>query len=86
MLLKRQDEFVRTLVGKVLGYGLGRGLEDGDHCTIQKLTDALKQDNYRARTLIREVVLSIPFRNGQGGLAPAEIKGAPKRQKTREFK
>ena len=86
VLMKRQDEFVRTLVGKVLGYALGRGLEDGDHCTIQKLTDGLKQDNYRARTLIREVVLSIPFRNGQGGLAPAEIKGAPKRQKTREFK
>lgn len=86
VLLKRQDDFVRTLVGKVLGYALGRGLEDGDYCTIQKLTDDLKSDNYRARTLIREIVLSVPFRNGQGGLGPAEVKGPAKRQKTREFK
>jgi hypothetical protein len=86
VLLTRQDEFVRTLVGKVLGYALGRGLEDGDHCTIQKLTESLQKDNYRARTLIREIVLSIPFRNGQGGLGPAEVKSAPRREKLREFK
>jgi hypothetical protein len=86
VLLKRQDDFVRTFVGKVLGYALGRGLEDGDHCTIQRLTEALRKDNYQARTLIREIVLSIPFRNSQGGLPPAEIKAPPKRQKQLEFK
>jgi hypothetical protein len=35
--------------------------------------DALAKDNYRARTLIREVVLSLPFRNTQGGV----VKAAP---------
>jgi hypothetical protein len=73
-LLNRKDEFLRNLSGKVLGYALGRRLQDGDYCTVQRIVDALAKDNYRARTLIREVVLSIPFRNSQGGaalLAPA---------------
>lgn len=86
VLLKRQDDFVQTFVGKVLGYALGRGLEDGDHCTIQKLTESLSKDDYRGRTLIREIVLSVPFRNSQGGLPPAEIRTAPRRQKQLEFK
>jgi hypothetical protein len=56
----------------VLGYGLGRGLQDGDQCTVQRLMDAVAKDGYRARTLIREVVLSVPFRNVQSGLPPLE--------------
>jgi hypothetical protein len=74
-LLKRKDEFVRQLAGKVLGYALGRSLQDGDSCTVQRLVDTVAKDGYRARTLVREVVLSLPFRNVQGGLvktAPAE--------------
>ena len=75
-LLKRKDEFLRHLTGKVLGYALGRGLADGDQCTVQRLVDTLEKDHYRARTLIREVALSIPFRNFQGGVAAAPV--APK--------
>jgi cytochrome c553 len=72
MLLARKDEFLRQLTGKVLGYALGRGLQDGDQCTVQRLMDAVAKDGYRARTLIREVVLSVPFRNVQSGLPPLE--------------
>jgi hypothetical protein len=88
VLLKRKDDFVGTLVGKVLGYALGRSLEDGDHCTIQKLTDTLAKDNYQARTLIRGVALSVPFRNVQGGLAPSETRTRvpAKKPKTPSFK
>jgi len=76
-LLQQKDEFVRQLTGKALGYALGRSLQDGDSCTVQRIVDALARDNYAARTLIREVVLSLPFRNTQGGVkaAPPE---APK--------
>ena len=81
VLLNRKDDFVRTLTGKVLGYALGRSLEDGDQCTIQKLVVTLAKDDYRARTLIREVVLSIPFRNVQGGIVHSEsISRAPVRK------
>jgi cytochrome c553 len=67
VLLGKKDEFLRHLTGKVLGYALGRSLQDGDSCTVQHLADALQKDNYQARTLIREIVLSTPFRNSQGG-------------------
>lgn len=75
-LLKRKDEFVRHLVSKTLGYALGRRLQDGDYCTVERLVAAVAKDNYRARTLIREIALSIPFRNSQGG-APADEPAAP---------
>ena len=63
VLLHRKDEFLRHFTGKTLGYALGRGLQDGDQCTIQRIVDKLSAENYSARTLIREIVLSSPFRN-----------------------
>jgi hypothetical protein len=64
-MLKRKDEFLRNITQKVLGYALGRSLQDGDQCTVQKITAAMEKDHYGTRTLIREVVLSVPFRNSQ---------------------
>jgi len=72
LLLNRKEEFLRRLTSKVLGFALGRSLQDGDQCTVQRLTDTLEKDGNRARTLIREIVLSIPFRNFQGGAVVAE--------------
>jgi len=81
-LVARKDEFIRHLTGKVLGYALGRGLQDGDSCTVQHIVDAVTKDNYRARTLIREAVLSLPFRNSQGGVLTSQnAPEAPKRQR-----
>jgi cytochrome c553 len=68
VLVNRKSDFLRHLSGKLLGFALGRGLQDGDQCTVQRLTDTLERDGYRARTLIREIVLSTPFRNTQGGV------------------
>jgi hypothetical protein len=79
VLLNRKDEFVRHLVAKTLGYALGRTLQDGDHCTVQRLTDALAKQNYGARTLIRGIVSSVPFRNTQGGVEISTAPAAPKR-------
>jgi hypothetical protein len=58
-LLEKKSDFLRHLTGKTLGYALGRSLQDGDSCTIQQLTDRIEKDNYRARTLFREIVLSV---------------------------
>jgi hypothetical protein len=71
-LLARKPEFIGNVSGKVLGYALGRSLQDGDSCTVQQIAQKLEQDNYRARTLIREIVLSVPFRNTQGGVVERE--------------
>ena len=71
-LLGRKDDFIRNLAGRVLGYALGRSLQDGDSCTVQRLMQAVEKDNFEARTLIREIVLSVPFRNTQGGVVATE--------------
>jgi cytochrome c553 len=82
VLLAHKEEFLRHLTSKVLGYALGRGMQDGDQCTIQKLVDSLNRHNYEARRLIREVVLSTPFRNYDPGAALVTESG-PKRQRTK---
>lgn len=64
-ILKRKDEYIRTVTQKVMGYALGRSLQDGDQCTVQKIMSAIEKDHYGTRTLIREVVLSVPFRESQ---------------------
>jgi cytochrome c553 len=85
VLVKRKAEFIRTLTGKVLGYALGRGLHDSDHCTVQRIVAALEKDNYRARTLIREVALSVPFLTSQGGVTVEAEPAAKKRERALSF-
>jgi cytochrome c553 len=65
VMVAHKDDFLRTVTGKVLGYAVGRSLQDGDQCTVQRIAQALEKDHYGARTLIREVVLSVAFRNAQ---------------------
>lgn len=71
-LLNRKSEFVNNFASRVLGYALGRSLQDGDDCTIQQIVQRVEKDEYRARTLIREIVLSTPFRNTQGGIVHSD--------------
>jgi cytochrome c553 len=85
-LLRHKDELLRNLTGKVLAYALGRGLQDGDSCTVQQLVDAVAKDGYRARTLIRQIALSVPFRNTQAGVSPELSPTAPKTQRPRVIK
>ncbi len=61
ILLKRKDELSRHFTAKMLGYALGRSLEDADACTIETIVKQLEQNGYQSQTLIREIVLSKPF-------------------------
>jgi len=83
VLMERKEEFLRQLVGKMLGYAIGRGQQDGDQCTIEGIAGRLEEDGYGARTLMREIVLSAPFRKLQGGFGsvdePVSVKRAPRR-------
>ncbi len=66
VLLDRKDLFVRHLTNKMLGYALGRGLTLQDSCAVDAIVAKVKQNNYSARTLLEEVVLSVPFRYQAG--------------------
>jgi cytochrome c553 len=84
LLLNRKEEFLRHLAGKTLGYALGRPIQDGDQCTIQRILDELPKRNYSARALLEMVVLSQPFRFMQPDAPVSEshapaTKKAPKR-------
>jgi cytochrome c553 len=79
VLLNRKEEFLRQFTGKVMGYALGRGLQDGDQCTVQRLMDGLAKDGYKLRTLVRDLVLSTPFRNAQADAVVSEAGPAPKK-------
>src|SRR5690606_11478116 len=65
VLLDRKSEFMRQLTRKMLGYAIGRSLEDEDDCTIQQIADRVESDDFRTRTLLREIVLSPAFRKSQ---------------------
>jgi hypothetical protein len=71
-LLSNKTQFIGNVTARMLGYALGRSLQDGDDCTVQRIVQKLEKDDYYARTLIHEIVLSIPFRNTQAGVAQSE--------------
>lgn len=85
VLMERKEEFLRQLTTKILGYALGRGQQDGDHCTVQGLVAKLEKDGYGARTLIREIVLSKPFRYTQSPDTVSQISEGPAKRPPRRL-
>lgn len=69
LLREQETEYAEQVTRAMLTYALGRGLEPYDQCAVDQIVSILKQDEYRFRTLVREVVLSRPFRmrRGDGG-------------------
>ena len=63
LLMSRKEQFIRTLTRKMLGYALARGLTPEDDCVVESITQKLAKDDFRAQTLVTEIVKSIPFRN-----------------------
>lgn len=62
-LLKRKDQFARNLTVQFLTYALSRPVGYTDHQTVDELTESLRRDDYRIRTLIRSVVSSKLFQS-----------------------
>ena len=60
-ILTGKQEFVHNLTEKMLGYALGRGLEEYDRPAVRKISESVARDGYRSGTLIREIVQSFPF-------------------------
>ncbi len=58
---RHRDEFVQTLVEKLLTYALGRGLEARDRPTVRLIARQMAADNYRMSALVTAIVESAPF-------------------------
>lgn len=69
VLLARQDDFVRCLAEKMLTYGLGRGVEYSDKCTVADIANAMREHEYTFSSMILAIVESDAFqkRRGAGG-------------------
>ncbi len=65
VLLARRDALVRHVSQKLFGYALGRSISDRDHCVIENIVRKLQPSGVGARSVIREIVLSKPFRYTQ---------------------
>lgn len=62
-LLKRKDEFTRNLVKQVMTYALTRPIGYSDRQTVDAITQTVRSQEYRLRTLIREVIRSELFQS-----------------------
>ena len=56
-------KFARCLVENMLTYGLGRGLEAYDYCTVDEIRQLLAVNDYRIRSIIFGIVDSKAFQN-----------------------
>ncbi len=63
IFMAHKDQFVHCLTEKLLTYALGRGVEEGDDATIDRIGKSVEQNQYKFSTLIAEVVKSYPFLN-----------------------
>ncbi|MFH5803272.1 DUF1592 domain-containing protein [Alienimonas sp. DA493] len=77
VLLKQEDRVVRHLAAKLLGYALGRSLEDGDDCTIDRVVAEARENGGTTRALVKAIVRSVPFRMIAREPAPPTHEPAP---------
>jgi hypothetical protein len=57
----RREQFVSTVTGKLLTYGLGRGVEYYDMPAVRAIMHQTEASQYRLRDLIMAIVTSEPF-------------------------
>lgn len=62
ILMQRKEDFARHLSSRLLTYALGRGLEYIDRPAIDTILERTRAQEFRFHDLVREVVLSQPFR------------------------
>ena len=63
VLLERREDFVRNLARKLLGYALGREVNEFDECVVEKAATRTLREDGSSVTLIREIVGSYPFQH-----------------------
>jgi hypothetical protein len=61
LLVTHSDEFVTTMIEKMLTYALGRGLEASDAPAVRKIKRDAARESYRFGSLIYAIVTSTPF-------------------------
>jgi hypothetical protein len=71
LLVQRKERVMTTVVERLLSYALGRGLSRYDRPTVREIVSRLQADGWKSRTLVNEIVLSLPFRYRRGAAPPS---------------
>jgi hypothetical protein len=66
LLLLQLPQFSRALTEKMLTYALRRGLKPYDRRTVESIHRAVADDGYHFRTLVHQIVKSLPFQARRG--------------------
>ncbi len=60
-IMAEKDRFARAFTGHLLSFALARELGPSDELSVDDITKAVIKDDYKIKTLIRQIVLSDPF-------------------------
>ncbi|MCA8987567.1 MAG: DUF1592 domain-containing protein [Planctomycetaceae bacterium] len=62
VILSEKDRFCRALAGHLLAFALARELGPSDQLAVEQIARDVAADQYKMKTMIRQVILSEPFR------------------------
>jgi Protein of unknown function (DUF1588)/Protein of unknown function (DUF1585)/Protein of unknown function (DUF1592) len=62
-ILAERDRFAEGFVGHLLSFALARKLDAADSVVVEQIAERAADDDYRMQTVIKQIVLSKPFRN-----------------------
>ena len=63
-----QERLAETAVRRMLSFAIGRELRPSDRCFVDAILAETRDENYRVRDLLEQVILSPPFLNHQAEL------------------
>ncbi len=66
LVTDRRDDFLKQFCRKLLGYGLGRGVQLSDEPLLTQMREKLKANSYHVDAAIQCIVLSRQFREIRG--------------------
>lgn len=66
ILKSQRDLFVRCVTDRMLTYALGRGLEEYDECTVDRIATAVAKNEYKFSSLVIEIAKSDAFQKKKG--------------------
>ncbi len=61
-ILAEKDRFCRAFAEHLLSFALARELGPGDQMALERITANVAADDYKFKTLIKQIILSEPFR------------------------
>ena len=60
-IVQEEQRFAKAFTGHLLRFATARELSPGDVLVVDDIVSKTEKDNYRLKSIIREVILSEPF-------------------------